>query len=245
MGLCLCSATLPAADRAFAPRYARIFMECQALYQRTPTNAEVAWQYARACFDRSEFATNRAQRAEFARLGIDVARASVALRPDLAATHYYLGLNLGVLADATRNLGGLKLVSEMEASFKKAAQIDPLFDYAGPDRCLGLLYRDAPGWPISAGSKSKARLHLEQARQLAREYPENQLIMLETWLKWGEKEKAVAELEKVDTVLAQARLKLTGESWGWSWSDWDRTWRRIRSKVTEGNRASSQHKPAK
>ncbi len=243
--LCLGLAVGQGADRAFAARYEKIFQESQARYEASPTNAEVAWQFARACYDRSEFATNHTQRAQFARLGIDAARVSMALKPDLAPAYYYLGINLGVLADTTRNLGGLKLVSEMEKSFKKAAQLDPLFDYAGPDRCLGLLYRDAPGWPISAGSKSKARVHLERARQLAADYPENQLNLLEAWLKWGEKDKVVAEVDKVDKVLAQARLKLTGDAWGLSWSDWDRTWRRIKKKAMGAEHVSSQTRTAK
>jgi hypothetical protein len=215
-----------------ADRYRRLFQEAQQAWDSQPTNAEAAWKYSRACFDRYDFASNDTQRAEFARLGIAAARSAATLRPDLAACHYYLGLNLGRLADATRNLGGLRLVSEMEQAFKRAAQIDALFDYAGPDRCLGLLYRDAPGWPISVGSRSKARLHLERARELAGNYPENQLNALEAWLKWGEKARAAAEIQKVEKILAEARTSLTGEDWVSSWSDWDRVWNRIKKAVS-------------
>ena len=65
-------------------------------------------------------------------------------------------MNLGQLA-RTELLGALKLVKEMEREFKTAADLDKQFDYAGPERCLGLLYRDAPGWPASIGSRRKAR----------------------------------------------------------------------------------------
>jgi hypothetical protein len=236
---------LAAADISPAARYEKIFLECRETHQKQPTNAEAAWRYARACYDRADLATNSAQRAEFAQLGIEAARTSVRLQSNQAAAHYYLGINLGMLADATRSLGGLKLVSEMEQCFKRAGELDVHFDYGGPDRCLGLLYRDAPGWPISLGSKSRARQHLERARQLAGDYPENWLNLLQTWLKWGEKGKVQAELASTEEVLKAARLKLTGEEWRLAWRDWDRTWRGIKTKAAEASRSSAQHKGTK
>jgi hypothetical protein len=244
-GLLVCLTGLPAAESSFVARYQKIFLESQEACLNEPTNAEAAWKYARACYDRADLATNDTQRAEFGRLGIEAARTSIRLQPGRAAAHYYLGINLGMLADATRTLGGLKLVSEMEQCFKKAGDLEPLFDYGGPDRCLGLLYRDAPGWPISLGSRSKARLHLERARQLAKDYPENQLNLLQAWLKWGEKNKVQAELASVEEILKAARQTFTGEEWRLSWRDWDRSWRAIKAKTGEANRSSPQHKGAK
>jgi hypothetical protein len=224
--------TTAGAANPYAQRYERILQDAQALSQREPTNAVAAWQLARAYFDCAEFGTNDAQRAQIARQGILAAREAVRLGPSLPGSHYYLGLNLGRLADATRSLGGLKLVSEMESEFKKTRELEAVFDYAGADRTLGLLYRDAPGWPISVGSRAKARQHLEQARELAKDYPENQLNLLESWLKWDEQKKAAAELKKAGEVIAAARQKLTGEAWATSWLDWDQRWQNIQKKVT-------------
>jgi hypothetical protein len=244
-GLLVCLTGLQAAEASYTARYEKIFLESQETSRKQPTNAEAAWKYARACYDRADLATNDTQRAGFARLGIEAAHTSVRLQPGQPAAHYYLGINLGMLADATRTLGGLKLVSEMEQCFKKAGDLDPQFDHGGPDRCLGLLYRDAPGWPISLGSRSKARQHLERARQLAGDYPENQLNLLQSWLKWGEKAKVQAELASVEAVLKAARQKFTGEEWRLSWRDWDRTWRGIKAKAAEANRSSPPGKAAK
>ncbi len=217
-----------AAPHPLASRYERWFEAARQTWSNQPTNVEAAWKYARACFDWSEFASNDTQRAEIARLGVEAARKALSLGPTMAAAHYYLGLNLGRLAEATRTLGGLRLVSEMERSFKKAAQIDSLFDNAGPDRCLGLLYRDAPGWPISVGSRSKARHHLERARELAGNHPENLLKLLQSYLKWGEKDRVAKELPKVEERVAEARTRLTGEEWALSWLDWDEDREEIR-----------------
>ena len=221
---------LPAADAAWVARYERVFVETRQTWTVAPTNSVIGWQFARACYDRAEFATNSAQKIDLARQGIAAARASINLQPKIAAAHYYLAMNLGQLADATRSLGGLKLVSEMEREFKSARAFDAAFDYAGPDRSLGLLNRDAPGWPISVGSRAKARQHLEKACELSKDYPDNRLTLVEAWLKWGERKKVLPELKSVAGILADARPKLAGEEWASAWADWDKRWREILSK---------------
>jgi len=213
----------PAATNLLA-RYERLYREARALADQQASNSQAAWVLARACFDLSEFATNDAQRAHLAREGIAAARASILLQSNAAPAHYYLGVNLGRLADATRNLGGLKLVAEMERCFRTVLALDPHFDFAGADRCLGLLYRDAPGWPISVGHRGKARHHLERACELAPEYPDNQLNLIEAWLKWGDKKQAARQLTKVRACLEEARKRFVGEEWALSWQDWDRRW---------------------
>ena len=234
------TARLPAADASWVARYERIFVGARQAWTAVPTNSVIAWQFARACYDRAEFATNHTQKIDLARQGIAAARASITQQPKVAAAHYYLAMNLGQLADATRNLGGLKLVSEMEREFKAARAIDAAFDYAGPDRSLGLLYRDAPGWPISVGSRAKARQHLEKACELSKDYPDNRLTLLEAWLKWGERNKVQAELNSVAGILAEARPKLAGEEWASAWADWDQRWRDIQTKAG----AAPPHPPA-
>src|SRR2546421_630302 len=82
-------------------------------------------------------------------------------------------------------LGALKLVDEMEREFKIVAELDPHFDFAGADRNLGMLYHETPGWPVSIGNRKKARQHLERSRELAPDFPENHLYLLEAYLKWN------------------------------------------------------------
>jgi tetratricopeptide (TPR) repeat protein len=217
-----------AAAASLAGRYERLYLEAKARAEQQPTNSEAAWILSRACFDRNEFSTNSIQRAQIAREGVAAARVSITLGSNAAPAYYYLGMNLGRLADATRTLGGLKLVAEMERTFNKVLALDPLYDYAGGDRCLGLLYRDAPGWPISVGNRGKARQHLERACRLAPEYPDNQLNLMEAWQKWGEKDRLSSQLGRVQEIMKQARLSLTGEAWAMSWEDWDRRWKAVR-----------------
>ena len=92
-------------------------------------------------------------------------------------------MNLGQLA-RTKGLGALKLVNQMEHEFTRARDLDEQLDWAGPDRNLGLLYRDAPAIG-SIGSRTKAREHLKRAVELAPQYPENRLNLIEAYLQLG------------------------------------------------------------
>src|SRR5271170_487192 len=162
-----------AQNKIFAGRTEVEFHRAQKQFQSNTNNSEAAWQFARACFDFADFATNKIGRATIAREGISACRQSLA-RTNSAAAHYYLAMNSGQLARA-EFIGALRLVREMEREFKTAADLDAQFDFAGPERCLGLLYRAAPRWPVSIGSKTKSRTFLEQAEKLAPDFPENRL----------------------------------------------------------------------
>jgi tetratricopeptide (TPR) repeat protein len=199
-------------------------------WEAQPRNAELAWLFSRACFDAAEFARPDALRAQFASEGIDAARAALKLDPNSAPAHYYLGMNLGQLA-RTKRLGALKLVDEMESSFFSAIRFDPRFDFAGAHRCLGLLYRDAPGWPISVGNRAKARQHLSKAVELAKEYPDNWLCLIEAYLSWGEKDRARRHLQAAQEHIDAARKKFTGVEWKTSWEDWDKRLEALRLKL--------------
>ncbi len=216
----------------FAQRAEKHFQEARKKFQANTNDVEAAWQFGRACFDWADFAKNDDQRESIAVEGIAACRQVIARDPKSAPGHYYLAMNLGQLAQ-TKTLGALRIVDEMEREFKTVRDLDAKFDYAGPDRNLGLLYFEAPGWPASVGSKARARQHLQRAVQLAPGYPENHLCLLEAYLKWGDKTNLVRELKITEELLPQARKEFTGEAWAQSWLDWDKRWKRIREKAEE------------
>jgi tetratricopeptide (TPR) repeat protein len=204
----------------FVVRAQRIFLEARAQHEAKPLDVGLAWQFGKACFDRAEFATNDDERASLAVQGVAVCRQALERASNSAPTHYYLGMNLGQLA-RTKSLGALKIVGEMEREFEAARRLDEHFDYSGPDRNLGLLYHEAPGWPASIGSHSKARLHLRRAVELAPDYPENRLNLLEADLQWSDRADARQQLKALEELLPKARTELSGDAWAPSWSDWD------------------------
>jgi tetratricopeptide (TPR) repeat protein len=207
-------------QQSFVAYAEKAYLEARDRHQSEPTNSEAAWQFGRACFSRAEFATNDTQKAMLAVEGINAMRLLVAREPDSAPGHYYLGMNLGQLA-RTKTLGALKLVDEMEHEFKLARELDENFSFAGPDRNLGLLYLKAPGWPASIGSRSRARRHLERAVELAPNFPENRLNLIEAYLKWGDHKSAQQELKSIKNLWSATRTNLTGEAWASSWADWE------------------------
>ena len=156
----------------------------KARYQTNSSDPEAAWQFARACFDRADNAGKESVRATVAKEGMAACEQALRLKPHLAAAYYYLGMNQGQLAQ-TKTFGALGLVKEMERAWKKARELDEHFDFAGPDRNLAMLYRDAPRAPLSVGHRAKAEELALRAVALAPEYPENHLVLLESYLKSG------------------------------------------------------------
>ena len=210
-----------AQTKIFATRAAAEYQRAQTRFQASTNDPATAWQFARACFDLADFATNDTQRAAIARQGIAACRELLARETNSAPGHYYLAMNYGQLARAEApSLAAYRLVRQIEGEFKTAADLDKSFDYAGPERCLGLLYRDAPGWPFSIGSRRKARDFLEQAAKLAPDDPENHLNLAESFLQWHESDNAKGELKTLDALWPSAQTNFTGEAWERSWDDW-------------------------
>lgn len=196
------------------------YQQAKAEHQTAATTIASAWQFGRACFDWAEFSTNDTQRALLAQEGIEACEKALALEPDSAAAHYYLGMNQGQLA-RTMNLGALRIVNEMEAHFETARKLDPEFDYAGPDRNLGLLYFEAPGWPLSVGNRSKASAHLHKAVDLAPHYPENRLNLMEACQRWNQNIQLRRQMKDWERNLEAAHDQFSGDRWHWAWIDWE------------------------
>ncbi|MEJ0090270.1 MAG: hypothetical protein WDM80_11080 [Limisphaerales bacterium] len=208
-----------AQQKIFAARARAQYQRAKMQYETDAGNITNVWHFASAAFDAAEFSTNKVERAALANEGIAASRSLVARKSKWVAGHYYLAMNLGQLA-RTETIGALKIVKEMEIEFNEAADLDPRFDHAGPVRDLGLLYRDAPGWPVSIGNPSKARSFLRQSVRLAPDYPENYLHVIESYLKWNDPDTARRELHHLDAIWPAARTNLTGEKWGAKLDNW-------------------------
>jgi len=205
------------------------FTEAQEAHRARPDAVETAWQLSRACFQRAEFPTNDTHRASLAKVGIEAARVALTHDSNSAPAHFYLAMNLGQLA-RTKTLGALRLVDEMEVEFLRARKLDEMFEFAGPDRCLGRLYFQAPSI-ASVGSRSKARKHFDRAAELEPDYPENRLNLIESAVRWKETKTARREAEHYEKLLPQARARFSGEAWQAAWLDWDARWDKLRKAL--------------
>ena len=202
-----------------------------------PASVTAAVAVARAAFLHAEFVTRDDPRAEIARRGIDAARDVIARDPNNAAARYWLAMDLGQLA-RTKSLGALPLVKEIARELLHARDLDEHTDYAGPNRSLGLLYRDAPGWPTSIGDKTRARDHLLRAVKTHPEFPENQICLLESYEQWGDRDHFDEQLRTTERVMNEARAKFTGDEWAFNWSDWEKRFASAKAKAAKVGRST-------
>ena len=212
----------PASNRDYAALAQTAYAAAWKNYLADTNAIPAVRQLAQASFALTDFATNETQRAEFARRGIEACRQWLAREPRSAPAHYYFAMNLGELAQAEApSLAAYRLVHEVEREFKLAAELDVRFDHAGPARTLGELYFQAPGWPLSVGSKHKAREWFDRAVELAPEYPENQLNLAEAQLKWRQRDALVITMTNLAAIWPAARTNFSGAGWERSWLDWN------------------------
>ena len=223
----------PAERARFVAQAKKVFAVALQRFEKEPTNIVAAWEFARAGFDRAEYSTNNAERAALAAQCIAVCREALKRESNCAPAHYYLGMNLGQLAQ-TKMLGALKIVDEMEREFKAALKLDERLDRAGPDRNLGLLYFEAPVIG-SVGSRSKARKHLERAAEVAPDFPENRLNLAAAYAQWHDKKLLQRELDALDKLWPAAKTNFIGAEWEPAWIDWQQRREKLREKAADSS----------
>lgn len=203
----------------FLKRAEKAFLAAKGRMEAEKTNEVALWQFGRAAYDWADLQTADARKSEIAKEGIAACQRLIAENPASAEGHYYLGMDMGELAE-TETLGALKLVRQMESEFKLVQEKNAKLDNAGPERNLGLLYRDAPGWPTSIGNREKAREHLQKAYELAPSCPENLMNIVESELKWDETAKAARDMRTLEELWPKAQKEFAGEEWEVAWADW-------------------------
>ena len=211
-----------------------VYQKAEAAFKSNPRDEKVAWEFGRACFDLAEASPKRSDRAKLAEEAIAACRQGVEQNSNSAPAHYYLALNLGELA-STRGLSALKLIKEMESELIVAARIDEKFDHAGPERTLGMLYRDAPSFG-SVGSRSKARHQLMRAVELAPHYPDNRFELIESYIKWGDGQTARVELKALEDSWPEAKKELSGPEWEKQWQEWDAQLQKVKKRAGESGK---------
>lgn len=217
---------------------ARAYEQAKALHRESPGRPELAWAFARACFDRCEALASKPVRISVAQEGVEACRQALRVFPAEAGCHYYLGLNLGILAQC-QPLRALGRVREMEKAWQASRLLDDGFDHAGADRSLGMLYAECPPPPLGVGSRSKARNHLARAVELAPGYPENRLQWIEFLVRDGDTDAARREFAALKSLLPTARDSFQGEHWTGSWSAWNARIASLETRLLVGNKQAN------
>jgi tetratricopeptide (TPR) repeat protein len=178
---------------------------------REPPSAPVFWKAARAAFLLAD-AEADAEKRRAAEEGVRWAERAIAIDPRLAEAHYFLALNLGLVAQV-RGMAALGLVPRIIAAGRRAHELGADLERAGPLRLLGMLYIKAPPWPTSVGDIDEGLRLLRQAVERYPDEPLNRLFLAEALIADRRHEEARAELRRVLAAPPRGDWARTGKRW--------------------------------
>ena len=153
---------------------------------------QVHWRRARACFYLTEFVDDDVANARYVLPGVVHGELAVKVAPDRVEGHYFLALNLARGVEATSDVNGLTPMMEVA---KRAAEVDPAYDEAGPLRLMGKVYMVAPEWPTSVGDRDEAVEVLKRAVSLAAT-PLNRLFLGQAFFHIEDFDRAVPHVRR-------------------------------------------------
>ena len=168
---------------------------------------EIAWRLSRVMFflgQQSEAeTTNRRAEEHFPDAkdsprslydeGVVVARRAVKSKPAHVEGHFWLGVNLALLARQQSTLRAIVHGLQAKRSLRKAIEIDAAYHAAGPLRVLARLQHKLPRW--LGGGVMRARENFERAIAIAPANTVNRIYFAELLWEVAETSRTRAELE--------------------------------------------------
>jgi len=179
------------ANLASARRAADLWQQALAADAR---NFAAAWKLARADYWLGGHA-EEGQRRGFFETGIDAARKAIALQPNRPEGHFWLGANMGALAESFGLRQGLKYRKAIKQELETVLALDPGFQEGSADRALARWYFKVPG--LFGGSHKEAEAHLRASLKYNPNSTFTHFYLAELLLDDGRKPEAHAELQKV------------------------------------------------
>jgi len=142
------------------------------------------------------------EREDYFDKGVNFAKEAITLNPNAIYGNFWYASNLGYLGMCRGVLSSLASIDPFKKSMEVVLKENENFFFAGPHRAIGRLYHQAPGWPISIGSKSRAAEHLEKCVELAPNFFNNRIYLAELLIDLGKKDSAKEHLQWcIDTPL--------------------------------------------
>ncbi len=149
------------------------------------------WRAARAASYLAHWYSDPALRLAAARRGLDHARAARDQKSEKVAGHYFMAVNMGLIAQMNPD-GALARLQEIVRLAERAREIDDSFQQGGPLRILGALYATAPPWPTSIGDIEESEELLEEVVERFPDYPLNHYMYGETLMRLSLSTRAAA-----------------------------------------------------
>lgn len=153
------------------------------------------WRMARVEYWIGDHTPNKTEKKRIFEQGIYHAKKAVQADPNKPEGHYWLGICYGVYGEARGVLKSLSLVKPIKQEMNAVLAIDPAYDDGGPDRVLGRVYHELPGF--AGGSKKKSLEHLLKSKELGPRVGLTRIYLADTYLSLDDVVKAREELEFV------------------------------------------------
>lgn len=156
-------------------------------------NFDAAWKLARAKYWLGGHVPAAQQKRTFEE-GIAAARQAIAIQPSQPEGHFWLGANMGALAESFGLRQGIKYRGAIKDALETVLKIDPGFQQGSADRALGRWYYKVPG--LFGGSNKKSEEHLRRALSYNPNSIITMLFLAETLLDMDRKMEAKELLQK-------------------------------------------------
>ncbi|MEW6517121.1 MAG: tetratricopeptide repeat protein [candidate division FCPU426 bacterium] len=178
------------------------------LYQQVlaqdPNNYQALWRLSRCCWWQGDHSPRNQQMALYD-LGQQTGERARAAAPQEVDGHYWYGACVGRAAEVRGVLNSLFAIDPIRKAMETVLSLDP--KHAHALYVLGVLYRKAPGWPLSCGDINKSLEYARQAADLAPNEVLTQMGLAETLLAKGDKAEAKRILEMALTLEGPADLR--------------------------------------
>ncbi len=142
--------------------------ECVELLRSTLNEVdsfEIAWRLGRAFFFLGQEAQEAATTRELHARGVDAGRRAVQAGPERVEGHFWLGVNLALLARVAQPVRAIAHARQAKRALNRAVTIDPAYHAAGPLRALARLQHKSPRWlggDIVAANNTVTRIYFAE-----------------------------------------------------------------------------------
>lgn len=154
---------------------------------------ETAWRLGRALFFLGQESQSEEEKRAFHARALSFCQRAARLQPQRVEGHFWLGVNLALLAQAEKPLKALRYALRAKRSLARAVRLNPTYHAAGPLRVLARLQHKLPR--LLGGGTSRARASFERAINFAPANTVTRLYFAELLLESGNTTRARAELE--------------------------------------------------
>ena len=152
-------------------------------------------------------------RSEHADAAIVVCNTAIQDQPDRVEGYYFRAVATGMFAQEN-TVYGPDAMGQIRDDARRAIELDPAFEEAGPHRVLGGLYLEAPGPPSGVGSLRRALRELETAVRLAPDHPDNMLLLAKAYLTDERPgDQVAALLDRLPAAIEQATDERDRDLW--------------------------------